>query len=173
MVQFPKSLAEEIGWSQAAIALGGNLGNSYAILKAAVVALKKDPKIIVLAQSHWYQTVAVGPPQPDYLNACINLRTQYPPFPLLQQLLKIEAEFGRIRQERWGPRTLDLDLLLFDNAIVNTPTLTLPHPHLHERAFVLAPLAEICPDWIHPLYQQSIVDLAKAVDYTGVRQLPD
>ncbi|NJM65447.1 MAG: 2-amino-4-hydroxy-6-hydroxymethyldihydropteridine diphosphokinase [Acaryochloris sp. RU_4_1] len=173
MVQPPQPLPAEQRWVQAAVALGGNLGNSHAILKAAVVALTQDPKIILLAQSHWYQTVAVGPPQPDYLNACVSLRTQYPPFPFLQKLLRIEAEFGRLRQERWGPRTLDLDLLLFGNAIVNTPTLTLPHPHLHERAFVLAPLAEICPDWIHPLYQNSIVDLAKAVDYTGVRQLPD
>lgn len=158
---------------QVAIALGSNLGDSLATLEAAVVQLSQDPKIELQAQSHWYQTVAVGPSQPDYLNGCVQVRTQYDSEPLLQRLLAIETQFGRVRQEKWGPRTLDLDILLFGNDVINTPTLTVPHPHLQERAFVLAPLTEICPHWIHPIFHQSISALAKAVDYTGVRQLPD
>lgn len=159
-------------WVQAAVALGGNLGNPQATLSAAITELQQNPKIILLAQSHWYQTTAVGPPQPDYLNACISLLTQYSPISFLHKLLAIEAEFGRVRQERWGPRTIDLDVLLFGQAVIKTPTLSVPHPYLHERAFVLAPLAEICPGWIHPLQNRSIAELANAVDYTGVRQLP-
>jgi len=157
---------------QVAIALGSNLGDSQATLETAVAQLSQDPNINLQAQSHWYQTVAVGPSQPDYLNGCVWVNTQYDPEPLLQRLLAIETQFGRVRLERWGPRILDLDVLLFGSEVINTPTLTVPHPHLHERAFVLAPLAEICPHWMHPILHQSIADLAKAVDYTGVRQLP-
>ncbi|WP_299403868.1 2-amino-4-hydroxy-6-hydroxymethyldihydropteridine diphosphokinase [Acaryochloris sp. IP29b_bin.148] len=156
-----------------AIALGSNLGDSRAILVATIDQLSQDPKITVQAQSHWFQTAAVGPPQPDYLNGCVSLLTTYSPQPLLEKLLQIEAQFGRVRRQRWGPRTLDLDLLLYGDRVIQTPTLTVPHPFLHERAFVLAPLAEICPGWVHPVQEQTIAELAKAVDYTGVQQLSD
>ncbi len=158
---------------QVAIALGSNLGDSRAILEAAIDQLSQDPQIKVQAQSHWYQTAAIGPPQPDYLNGCVSLLTTDLPEPLLEKLLAIEAQFGRVRRERWGPRTLDLDILLYEQVVIQTPTLTVPHPYLHERAFVLAPLAEICPGWMHPLQQQTIAELTKAIDYTGVRQLSD
>lgn len=154
-----------------AIALGSNLGDSRTILMAAIDQLSQDPKIKLQATSHWYQTAAVGPPQPDYLNGCVSVLTTYSPEVLLEKLLAIEVQFGRVRQERWGPRTLDLDVLLFGQSVIQTPTLTVPHPYLHERAFVLAPLAEICPGWIHPVLKQTIAELTKAVDYTGVHRL--
>lgn len=154
-----------------AISLGSNLGDSRTILMAAIDQLSQDPKIKLQATSHWYQTAAVGPPQPDYLNGCVSLLTTYSPEVLLERLLAIESQFGRVRRERWGPRTLDLDVLLFGQSVIQTPTLTVPHPYLHERAFVLAPLAEICPGWNHPVLKQTIAELAKAVDYTGVHRL--
>lgn len=171
MVECSEMGGEKSNWVQSAVALGGNLGNPKATLSTAITTLQNDAKILVLTQSHWYQTAAVGPPQPDYLNGCVSLLTAYSPESLLEKLLEIEAQFGRVRRERWGPRTLDLDVLLFGQAIIQTPTLTVPHPCLHERAFVLAPLAEICPGWVHPVQQQTIAELAKAVDYTGVHRL--
>lgn len=171
MDEYSGANREKSNWVQTAVALGGNLGNPKATLSAAITALKNDSQILVLAQSHWYQTAAIGPPQPDYLNGCVSLLTTYPPETLLEKLLEIEAQFGRVRGERWGPRILDLDVLLFGQSVIQTPTLTVPHPYLQERAFVLAPLAEICPGWNHPVLKQTIAELAKAVDYTGVHRL--
>lgn len=157
--------------AQVAIALGSNLGHSRFILEAALETLDKTPGIALQSRSSWYQTAPVGPPQPDYLNGCALLQIQLTPQELLETLLGIEAQFGRTRSERWGPRTIDLDLLLFDNLILDTPTLQLPHPRLRERAFVLVPLAEIAPDWIEPVTGNAIAFLAKAVDCKGVRRL--
>lgn len=151
-----------------AIALGSNLGDSRAILEAAIVMLAKTPGITVTSQSSWYRTAPVGPPQPDYLNGCVIVEVQLPPHDLLQTLLSIEKQFGRERRERWGPRTLDLDILLFDNLIINTPTLQIPHPRMTERAFVLVPFAEIAPDWIEPISGCAIAQLVQRVDCSGV-----
>ena len=153
----------------AAIALGSNLGDSRAIVNAAIEKLAKTPAIVVDAYSHPYQTVAVGPPQPDYINVCALLSTTLPPLTLLQTLLAIEAQFGRVRRERWGPRTLDLDLLLYGDRVVDLPQLQIPHPRMRDRAFVLVPLAEIAPNWIEPVSGQAIRDLVKAVDCSGVQ----
>lgn len=154
-----------------AVALGSNLGDSRTILAAAVQVLNEIPGITLEAQSGWYQTPAQGPPQPDYLNGCLRLSSHHPPETLLQILLDIEAQFGRVRYHRWGPRTLDVDLLLYDQRVLDTPRLTLPHPRLHQRAFVLIPLATILPDWIHPIYGQAIAELVKTVDCTGIYPL--
>ena len=153
----------------AAIGLGSNLGASRAIVNAAIEKLAKTPAIVVDAYSHPYQTVAVGPPQPDYINVCALLSTTLPPLTLLQTLLAIEAQFGRVRRERWGPRTLDLDLLLYGDRVVDLPQLQIPHPRMRDRAFVLVPLAEIAPNWIEPVSGQAIRDLVKAVDCSGVQ----
>lgn len=157
--------------ARTAIALGSNLGDSRAILESALETIAQTSGIILESRSSWYQTVAVGPPQPDYINGCALLRVRFPPQELLETLLEIEAKFGRVRQERWGARTLDLDLLLFDNLIVDTPALQLPHPRMRERAFVLMPLAEIAPDWSEPICGQTIRKLLEAVDCSGVRLL--
>lgn len=157
--------------AKSAIALGSNLGNSLNILTEALTILSQTPGVILQACSSWYQTVPVGPPQPDYLNGCALLDVELKPQELLETLLKIEAQFGRIRQERNGPRTLDLDLLLIENLILNIPNLQLPHPRMRERAFVLVPLAEIAPDWIDPISGKAIAQLLEAVDCSGVHRL--
>jgi 2-amino-4-hydroxy-6-hydroxymethyldihydropteridine diphosphokinase len=156
---------------KAAIALGSNLGDSQAILDAALSAIAQTPGIALQAQSNYYRTVAVGPPQPDYLNACALLKTALAPKTLLNALLEIEDRFGRVRRERWGARFLDLDLLMFDDLILHIPELQVPHPRLCDRAFVLVPLAEIAADWVEPLSGQSIASLAQAVDCSGVKKV--
>jgi 2-amino-4-hydroxy-6-hydroxymethyldihydropteridine diphosphokinase len=132
--------------------------------------LEQTPGIQLMARSQWYETVAVGPPQPDYLNGCALLRVVQEPQDLLAILLAIEARFGRVRRERWGARTLDLDLLLFNDLVLDTPSLNIPHPRMTERAFVLVPLAEIAPTWIEPISGKAIADLVQTVDCSGVRQ---
>lgn len=155
----------------AAIGLGSNLGESPQILAGAIAALDAHPEIAVVARSAWYRTAPIGPPQPDYLNGCALLHTSLAPESLLAALLAIELQFGRERRQRWGPRTLDLDLLLYDGAIVETPTLQIPHPRLQERAFVLVPLAEIAPDWRHPRSDRCIRALRDKLDCSGVRRI--
>jgi 2-amino-4-hydroxy-6-hydroxymethyldihydropteridine diphosphokinase len=144
------------------------MGDSPVILEAAIETLAQTPGIILVAKSSWYQTKAVGPAQPDYLNGCAILQVVILPQLLLETLLKIEQKFGRDRQERWGPRTLDLDLILYDDLIVNIPNLIIPHPRMQERAFVLVPLAEIAPDWVDPVSGCAIKDLVKQVDCSDV-----
>ncbi|HEY9621215.1 MAG TPA: 2-amino-4-hydroxy-6-hydroxymethyldihydropteridine diphosphokinase [Crinalium sp.] len=156
----------------AAIALGSNLGDSHTILESALKTLAYSPDITLDAQSHYYQTAAVGPPQPDYLNACALLSTNLTPHELLQRLLDIEIQFGRVRRERWGPRLLDLDLLLFDDFVIGHPILQIPHPRMTERAFVLVPLVEIAANWVEPISGKAIADLVKAVDCSGIQKMP-
>lgn len=157
MIDDSKKLAPEPVLS--AIALGSNLGDSRNILEAALKNLDQTPGIRVFSRSSWYQTAPIGPPQPDYLNGCAILSVQQSPQELLETLLGVERDFGRVRLERWGPRTLDLDLLLFDNLILETPNLQIPHPRMTQRAFVLGPLAEIAPNWIEPVSGMAIGQL--------------
>jgi 2-amino-4-hydroxy-6-hydroxymethyldihydropteridine diphosphokinase len=154
-----------------AIALGSNLGDSRSIIGSALQTLAETPGITLSAHSHYYQTKAVGPPQPDYINVCALFSTALDPQALMHTLLDIEAKFGRVRREHWGPRLLDLDLLLFDDLIINQPDLQIPHPHMRERAFVLVPLAEIAPNWIEPISGEAIATLVQKVDYSGVRKM--
>ncbi|MBE7382975.1 MAG: 2-amino-4-hydroxy-6-hydroxymethyldihydropteridine diphosphokinase [Leptolyngbya sp. SIO1E4] len=154
-----------------AIALGSNLGDPPAILEGAIQRLNQHPHIAVTAQSSVYQTAPVGPPQPDYLNVCVLLETDLAPEELLRILLQTEAAFGRVRRERWGPRLLDLDLLLFGDLVLTTPTLQIPHPRMHERAFVLVPLAEIATNWADPISGKTIAQLAQGVSSEGVQRL--
>jgi 2-amino-4-hydroxy-6-hydroxymethyldihydropteridine diphosphokinase len=154
-----------------AIALGSNLGDSQAILTAALQAISETPGITLRTVSHYYRTVAVGPPQPDYINACALLTTHLTPSDLLKTLLDIEKRFGRIRQARWTPRLLDLDLLLFNDQNLKQADLEIPHPRMTARAFVLVPLAEVAPGWIDPISGRAIADLVKAVDCSGVTRI--
>ncbi|GAB2718868.1 2-amino-4-hydroxy-6-hydroxymethyldihydropteridine diphosphokinase [Paenibacillus thermoaerophilus] len=128
------------------IALGSNLGDRARNLAEAVKRMDSHPGIRLAAMSDIYETEPVGPVrQDDFLNAVAAVRTNLEPEPLLDALLAIEAEMGRVREIRWGPRTIDLDVLLYENIICNTPRLTIPHPHMGDRAFVLIPLVD-CMD---------------------------
>ncbi|MBN8525682.1 MAG: 2-amino-4-hydroxy-6-hydroxymethyldihydropteridine diphosphokinase [Planctomycetes bacterium] len=144
-----------------AIGVGGNLGDVRASARNARELLDSDG-VRIEAEAPWITTAPVGgPPQPPFLNSAWIVATGYGPHGLLDALRRAESACGRVREVRWGPRTLDLDLLLAeDGAIVDTPVLTLPHPRLHERAFVLQPLAAIAPDWVHPTLDRRIRDLA-------------
>jgi 2-amino-4-hydroxy-6-hydroxymethyldihydropteridine diphosphokinase len=152
-----------------AIALGSNLsseiGDSQKIVQAAIAQLATHPAIEVVRVSRWYRTKAItlpnSAPQPDYINGCAVLKTALNPFQLLQALFFTEQFFGRERRERWGARTLDLDLLMYGDLQIDTPELVLPHPRMSDRAFVLLPLAEIAADWIHPVSGLAITTLAK------------
>lgn len=128
------------------VALGANLGDPVATVKQAVEALKTLPRSRLLAASSLYRTAPVGlKDQPDFINAVAALETELTPAALLDELFAIEARFGRQRSVRNAPRTLDLDLLLHGDIRSDNPAIILPHPRMHERAFVLAPLAEIAP----------------------------
>ncbi|QYX32756.1 2-amino-4-hydroxy-6-hydroxymethyldihydropteridine diphosphokinase [Sphaerospermopsis torques-reginae] len=160
-------------FARSAIALGSNMGDPQRTLAAALETLAQTPGIILEAKSSWYRTKAVGPPQPDYLNTCAILQLEMSPQALLTSLLAIEQKFGRVRREYWGPRTLDLDLLLYDDLILNEPNLQIPHPRMHERAFVLVPLAEIAPDWREPVSGCTIRNLLQEVDRSDVHLVKD
>jgi 2-amino-4-hydroxy-6-hydroxymethyldihydropteridine diphosphokinase len=152
------------------IALGSNLGDRLAHLRAAVEALENQPDCQINAKSRVYETSPVGGPagQGPYLNAVLRLETNLPPQKLLQLLFEIEERQGRERRVHWGPRTLDLDLLLYGAALLQTPALIIPHPRLAERAFVLAPLAELAPDLSVPGKNQSVTALLNQVERTGL-----
>lgn len=154
--------------AKAAISLGSNLGESPIILEKALQTLEQTSVIIIEKISSWYETLPVGPAQPNYINGCAIIQTQLSPQNLLTTLLEIETKFGRIRAERWGARTLDLDLILYENLIFNTPQLQIPHPRMKERAFVLLPLAEIAPNWIEPVTGKTITELLKEIDKSGI-----
>ena len=136
------------------IALGANLGDPVRTVTAAIAALHDLPQTEFVAASSLYRTAPVGlKHQPDFINAVVALDTRLGPHELLDELFALEARFGRVREPgsvKNAPRTLDLDLLLHGDSVLNDPTLILPHPRMHERAFVLAPLAEIAPNLIVP-----------------------
>ncbi|MDQ3037635.1 MAG: 2-amino-4-hydroxy-6-hydroxymethyldihydropteridine diphosphokinase [Myxococcota bacterium] len=134
------------------IGLGANLGERLETMQRAVDALARTPHIRVRAVSPVYETEPVGPPQPCYLNAAARIETDLEPDALLDALLAIEVANGRVRAERWGARTLDLDVLVLCDArsgeplVIDSPRLQVPHPHLLERTFALAPLLDVMPE---------------------------
>jgi 2-amino-4-hydroxy-6-hydroxymethyldihydropteridine diphosphokinase len=130
--------------TSSAVGLGSNLGDRHQTLSRAVAALAEIGTL--RAVSSLYETAAVGPPQPDYFNAAVMVETPRSGRGILDALLEIERRAGRVRTERWGPRTLDLDLLLHGDERIDEPGLVVPHPRLGERRFVLEPLAEVWPD---------------------------
>lgn len=157
---------------RAFIALGANLDDPVAQVRAAGEALADLPQSKLLRISSLYRTAPVGiHGQPDFINAVAALETQLAPHDLLSALLALEARFGRRRDYHHAPRTLDLDLLLFNEQVIDSAQLTLPHPRMHLRAFVMAPLVEIAPDCIIPGRGHAAAWLA-AVSMQHIEQLP-
>jgi len=137
----------EAKWVTAYLSLGANLGNKQETIGQALKELAAQPTIKVVAVSSLYQTTPVGlTDQPDFLNAAAAIQTTLTPQELLAHILQLEQQLGRVRTVRWGPRTIDIDILTFGSEEVNQPKLTIPHPRLAERLFALVPLAEIAPD---------------------------
>ena len=159
---------------RAFVGLGGNQGDVETTLVEALWAVDALPQTTIQRQSAFYRTPAWGKTdQPAFLNAVVELRTRMPAQVLLESLLEIEARFGRVRSEaeRWGPRVIDLDLLAYGDEVIDQPGLTLPHPRLHERAFVLVPLAEIAPGLVIP-GKGEVAALLAAVDVSGIEAIP-
>lgn len=155
------------------IGLGSNLATPHQQLNAALAALARIEQTQLVAQSSFYASDPLGPAdQPRYLNAVAALDTQLSPLQLLDALQAIELEQGRERKDqRWGPRTLDLDILLFGQQILNEPRLTVPHYHMHARAFVLYPLAELAPDLQLP-DGRTLAALLAECPFEGLERLP-
>lgn len=158
---------------EAYIGLGSNLGNCVETLHSAYQAIACLEKTLALALSGFYQTKPMGPQdQPDYLNAVAKIRTDLTAQALLQALQSIENQHGRIRLERWGARTLDLDLLIYGQTIISTENLQVPHPGLAERNFVLYPLAEIAPADLMIPGQGTLAQLLAACPANDIQRLP-
>lgn len=158
---------------QACIGLGANLGDAADTLRRALDALDGRDGIAVRAASRFYRTPAWGrEDQPDFINAVALVEAMLAPRALLDSLLAVEADFGRHRVdgERWGPRTLDLDLLLYGDAVIDEPGLRVPHPHLHERAFALVPLLEVLPEARIPGYSAAR-DAVSALEMSNIHPL--
>jgi 2-amino-4-hydroxy-6-hydroxymethyldihydropteridine diphosphokinase len=156
------------------IALGGNVGDVRATFNKAIANICGMAQAALLARSSDYATPPWGETQQDrFFNACIEIETSLDPHALLFTLHRIEQKFGRdrARETRWGPRTLDLDLLAYDNVTINKPELTLPHARLFERAFVLVPLAEIVPDRL--ISGRRVSDALAQLSTEGIERLPD
>lgn len=145
------------------IGIGGNLGDPATTLPAAVERLRAIPGLTVdrVSSYRWYPAVGGPANQPDYLNAVLELSTEMSPTHLLATLLRVERDFGRdrAREQRFGPRVLDLDILLAGDLKLDQPGLVVPHPRMHERLFVLEPLAEMAPEALHPVLRKTIAEL--------------
>ena len=143
------------------LGLGSNVGDGRRAFSNCLAALAVDGRVAAL--SRVWRTRPVGPSQPDFLNAAALIDWPAGPRPLLDRCRELEAAAGRdrTREERWGPRTIDLDILIVASAVCRGPELDLPHPRIHERRFALEPAAELVPDWVHPFLGLTIEELAE------------
>jgi 2-amino-4-hydroxy-6-hydroxymethyldihydropteridine diphosphokinase len=151
------------------LALGTNLGDRPGNLQDATAVL--SPVVTVLERSPVYETQPWGmTDQPAFLNMAIKGDTHLGPLELLKHLKRMETRLGRLPAVRYGPRKIDIDILFYADLILDTPKLTIPHPSLHERAFVLIPLADLAPDLVHPVFGKTVRQLLAGVDGTGVKR---
>jgi dihydroneopterin aldolase/2-amino-4-hydroxy-6-hydroxymethyldihydropteridine diphosphokinase len=152
----------ERGWHTAYIALGSNEGDKLNYLEEAVQSIKENKNCRFIKVSDIIITKPYGPvPQEDFLNGCLMIQTLYSPLELLGFLQSLEQAAGRTREVHWGPRTLDLDILMYDDIILDHEELVIPHPEMHKRAFVLEPLNQIAPNLVHPVLNARIRDLVE------------
>jgi 2-amino-4-hydroxy-6-hydroxymethyldihydropteridine diphosphokinase len=150
------------------LALGSNLGDRSANLRSAIAAL--PPAVRVLQESPVYETPPWGfTDQPAFLNMVLKAETELGPVELLHRLKKLETRLGRQPAVRWGPRLIDMDILFYGDLVLDVQGLVIPHPHMHERAFVLVPLADLAPDLLHPVFCKSVQNLLAGVDASGVK----
>ena len=169
----PANLSSRAGGTRVTIAMGSNLGHRLEHLQGGLDALFDAPGLALVAVSPVYQTVPVGgPQQPDYLNAVLIASTTLPAHAVLERCHGVEAVFGRVREETWGPRTLDLDIIAYGDVVSDDPELTLPHPRAHERAFVLAPWNDIDPDAEIPGWGP-VPDLLAKIGPADIRRVDD
>lgn len=160
--------------TRAIVAFGGNLGEVHQSFVQARQTLAQTDGVEIMAVSNLYRTPPLGPAgQPDYLNAAVAVETDLSPLQLLDLLQQIEAQHGRTRGERWGARTLDLDIIAYDGEQLASERLTLPHAHMHERMFVLCPLCDIDANWQHPLLKLSAEQLMHRLLAAGESPLPE
>lgn len=156
---------------RAVLALGSNVGDPIATLQGAVVALATTAGLRIVAVSSPYRTAPVGgPEQGDFVNAVLLVETTLGPHELLEICQSVEADFHRVREVRWGPRTLDIDVIDFDGIVDDDPVLSLPHPRAAERAFVCVPWSEIDPDAVVP-GRGRVMDLLDVLDMSGVHRI--
>lgn len=152
------------------LALGSNIGDRGENLKQAIAAL--TPQMDVKAKSHVYETPPLGyEDQPQFLNQVLKTQTYLQPEPLLKHIKRLEVALGRKATFRNGPREIDIDVLMYDDLVLNTSVLTLPHPHMHERGFVLLPMMDIAPDLIHPISGKSVREMLIACNLVGIKQV--
>ncbi|MHB8174010.1 MAG: 2-amino-4-hydroxy-6-hydroxymethyldihydropteridine diphosphokinase [Nitrospirota bacterium] len=150
---------------RAYIGLGSNLGDRAGNIKKAVQLLEKSPGIKVVKLSPFYETEPVGDvPQGKFINAAAEVYTALFPLGLLALCRGIEDALGRVRTVKWGPRTIDLDILLYDEEVIETGELAVPHPLMHEREFVLKPLSDIAPDAYHPVLRKTVLELLEGLE---------
>ena len=156
---------------KAYLGLGSNKGDRTSNMREAVHRLSNIDHIIIGNISPVYETAPVGgPEQTDYLNAVIELETDLNAEELLNTCRGIEKDMGRIRKEHWGPRIIDIDVLFWGQIVFTSPSLTVPHPRIHERAFVLRPLADIAPDMVHPVFGLTVREMLEKVGETGIKK---
>jgi 2-amino-4-hydroxy-6-hydroxymethyldihydropteridine diphosphokinase len=161
-------MATEIAY----LGLGSNMGDTLENIHQAEYGLMQSPSIHIIKSSSYYHTRPWGKTdQADFVNSVLQIETSLSPRELLSLCLLIEKQMGRIREEKWGPRIIDIDILCYGSQIINEPDLIIPHPYLHERAFVLIPFKEISPEFVHPVLKKSMIQLTELLDSDQVQQV--
>lgn len=156
---------------RAGISLGSNLGDRLGSIRQATLMFK-EKNIFIVASSDVFETEPWGVKnQPSFLNACLIVETEDPPRDLMLKLQSIESGLGRVARFRWGPREIDIDIIFMDELAVNEDDLVIPHPKMHKRAFVLVPLNQVAPEWIHPLLGKSVREMEMQIPKSGILRI--
>ncbi len=153
-------------WHNVFIGIGSNLGNAKENCQQGIIALRQKKEIDFIRSSFFYKTEPLGGPKQDFfINCVVEIKTLLPPENLLSFLKNLEKRMGRVKSIKWGPRVIDFDILFFNDKVIDSPHLKIPHPLSHKRKFVLEPLGEIAPDLIHPVFNKSIKELKKDIAF--------